>query len=285
MGEADRKELIDFLYADHERVASFVSQLSGLGILKGYEREFDKEKARGKEGGLKIGGIGGSASSDTSWHRGIRETYDPLWETSVSLVKHVEQAQALRQPKLEVGELVCVGGDLFALDLAFIKGLMKAESMAEFVARGSDDKKERPSKKSNTKNVSKNSEQYKNAQVIVEYMKTVPLDIQLMIHAHDSVFSFNIKREYLNIHQSDIPLKFPFQISGRWSIIGVVDAAPEDHIAGAIAMGDNIEAMYPSLAQPFIQLIGTSAVAFGRNMKAFGLNPLAVYRRVSMPGL
>lgn len=272
-------DLIDFIYADHERVASFVSQLSGHGVLKGYERQSDKEKGKSKEGSAKLGGFGASAAADTSWHRGIRETYDPLWETSVSLVKHVEASQVLRVPKIEVGQLVCVSGDLFALDLAFVRELMDAESMTEFIARGTN-KSEDSIPKAQPKRVSKSSEEYKNAQVIVEYMKSIPLDIQLMMHAQESAFSFNIKREYLNLHRSDIPLKFPFQISGRWSIVGIVDAAPEDHLAGVISKGDAVDTLFPALAQPFIQLIGTSSVMFGRNLKAFGMSPLAIYRRV-----
>jgi len=279
-----KPSLLDFLYSDHERVASFVSQLSGIGFLKGYERQSDKDKNKAKEGSLKVGGVGGSASLDTSWHRGIRETYDPLWETSVELVQHVEKQQALKVPKIEVGQLVCLSGELFALDLAFVRELMNADSMAEFIARGSQDNTEN-STHQKKKHVNKNSEEYKNAQVIIEYMKSIPLDIQFMMHASNSSFSFNIKREYLNLHQSDIPLKFPFQISGHWSIIGVIDAAPQDHIAGVIAKGDVVESMYPALAQPFIQLIGTSGVMFGRNMNAFGLSPLAIYRRVQGVGL
>ena len=275
--------LIDFLYADHERVASFVSQLSGMGVLKGYERQSDKQKTNKKEGGVDFGIIKGGLGSDTNWHRGIRETYDPLWETSVSLVRHVESTQILRQPQIEVGQLVCISGKLFALDLAFIRGLMDAESMTEFIARGAknDDLNTR---NQSQKKINKSSEEYKNAQVMVEYMKTIPLDIQFMMHAMERAFSFNIKREYLNLHQSDIPLKFPFQISGTWSIVGVVDAAPEDHISGTIALGEKINSLYPALAQPFIQLIGTSSIMFGRNMQAFGLSPLAIYRRIQALG-
>lgn len=253
-----------------------------MGVLKGYERQSDKQRTSKREGGLDFGVIKGGGGSDTNWHRGIRETYDPLWETSVSLVRHVESAQTLRQPKFEVGQLVCITGQLFALDLAFVKGLMNAESMTEFVARGTQDagaenRKQIPMK------VNKHSEEYKNAQKIVDYLKNIPLDIQLMMHAGGHAFAFNIKREYLNLHRSDIPLKFPFQISGSWSIVGVVDAKPQDHVAGTIALGAAANNLFPAMAQPFIQLIGTSAVMFGRNLEAFGLSPLAIYRRVRTP--
>jgi hypothetical protein len=104
-----------------------------------------------------------------------------------------------------------------------------------------------------------------------------------MMHASDKAFSFNIKREYLNLHRSDIPLKFPFQISGSWSIVGVVDAEPQDHLTGTIALGEAANNLFPALAQPFIRLIGTSAINFGRNLQAFGLSPLAIYRRIRTP--
>ena len=153
--------------------------------------------------------------------------------------------------------------------------------MVEFIARGTNDDKQAKTHKK----VTRNSEEYKNAQVIIEYMKSIPLDIQFMMHAEKCAFAFNIKREYLNLHQSDIPLKFPFQISGTWSIVGIVDAAPEDHIAGIVSKGAAANSMYPTMAEPFIQLIGASAIMFGRNMHAFGISPLAIYRRISGLGV
>ncbi len=84
--------LLDFLYADHERVAPFLSQINAFGAPQSSEETGAKSRKSGKEAGLNLGPFSGKIGDETDWSKEVRLTYDPLWTNSLTAmsarVKH-----------------------------------------------------------------------------------------------------------------------------------------------------------------------------------------------------
>ena len=97
--------MLDFLYADHERVASFVSQIEGVGNLVGYERNYEKERT--DEGKLKasIPIVSGEKARSVSYNRNLRQEYDPLWINSKKLVEAVAENSNNSENNFDYGKL------------------------------------------------------------------------------------------------------------------------------------------------------------------------------------
>lgn len=105
--------MYDFLYADHERVASFLAQRSGIGALVGNEEVASKAKSSGKKAGLNLGAISGSAEGGLNWSKDIRLAYDPLWMNSTKLIELVkEESEAENSAHHDYGQLLTVSGKL-----------------------------------------------------------------------------------------------------------------------------------------------------------------------------
>ena len=101
--------MYDFLYSDHERVASFLAQQSGVGALVGNEETATKSKLNAKKAGLHVGAISGSADSGLNWSKDIRLAYDPLWMNSAKLVELVSrEGSEIKSGKYDYGQLITI---------------------------------------------------------------------------------------------------------------------------------------------------------------------------------
>lgn len=268
--------LLDFLYADHERVASFLAQIEGRGSLKESATAGTQQSKEGKKAGLKLGIAEGNLGSEREWGKEVRLTYDPLWANSRKLIDYFEKEQDLSE--FTLGQLRVITGNLIAYDFSAISSMMNAESMVDFIARGvsgNDDDHSRKKPQSL-------AEKKKEAVVIRELMRGLPLGIGFILVSETSHFWFSVKREYLSLYDLDIPFKFPTHVSGIWSVLGVIDALPSDHVEGLQrVIQKNIDGLMPSMALNMMQITGAIVGMFGRPLPAYGLSPLVVYREVN----
>jgi hypothetical protein len=270
--------LLDFLYADHERVASFLAQLYGAGAPKETERTASKGKKTQNKGSLKLGLAEGELAGERDWAQEIRSSYDPLWSNSQKLIEHVQEGGSSAETSdLDIGQLKIFSGKLLAYDLSSITPLMNADAMEDFIANGISDDVE----SSGRSNKARNAEKKKEAAVIREFLRALPLGIGFVLVTDRFHFWFSVKREYLSLYDLDIPLKFPTHISGTWNVLGVVDALANDHVEGlASVISRNIDGLIPSMVINMMQLTGATAGLFGRPLQAYGLSPLVVFRRI-----
>lgn len=274
----DAPILLDFLYADHERVASFLAQLYGIGAPKETEQSATKGKSTNRKGTLSLGAIGAGAANEREWGQEVRQTYDPLWSNSRKLIEEVQERRGTDQQKLNLGQIRILSGTLLAYDLSSIPSLMNSEAMEDFIAAGVQDDESMANRSATVKR----AEKKKQAAVMREFLKALPLGIGFVLVTDDGHFWFSVKREYLSLYDLDVPLKFPVYVSGVWNVLGVIDAAPNDHVSGLEAIiARNIDGLMPAMVFHMMQLTGATAAMFGRPITAYGLSPLVVYRGVT----
>lgn len=269
-------KIFDFLYADHEKVASILSQLEEDGLPK--ETSIRAQRAKVTKSGFsaKLGGIGADYSTGRGLQYEVRQTYDPLWQNSRRLIGRLETTNNTAEPSL--GQLRILEGQLIAFDQSVLSKIMSAGSMKDLLASsmGTNDSVEKRYKKSL-------SDKKKEADIVQTYIAGLGLSVQFVLLASQTGFWFNINREYLYLNETDIPLKHPINISGSWKVVGIVDALPHDQFdlshLEPLGADDHIPAMISHLGE----LIGITAVMFGRKSSSYGLKPLAIYRQITLP--
>lgn len=269
--------MIDFLYADHERVAALISQIEGVGALTGYERISGKSKS--SEGTAKgtLGPISGQKTRASDLNRQLREEYDPLWTNSKKFVDLVEEKAAESESnRPDYGKLIMATGKLVAVDQKLFNDLLKSEAIAEQIAEGLEaSDKERSAKV-------QREERKRLADIIVSFTQALPLGVIFILFSEDNVFWFNVKRDFLQIQDLDIPLKFPIEIGGRWHVSGIVDALPGDYVTlggGELERFGEKKILSGSttiLTQVIIPFVGL----FGRPADVYGLSPVTIHREI-----
>ena len=217
--------MLDFLYADHERVASFLAQQSGIGALVGNEETASKSQSSEKKGGLNVAMASGSATGKTDWSKDVRLAYDPLWMNSAKLVELVQgNEESGAQKKYEYGQLRTISGKLICLDQALFSNLLKSPAIVDQIASGMREEEDSP-----RSSKVKAKERKDLADVLREFINSLPLGVVFTLFDGKEAFWFNVKREYLQLQALDIPLKFPVQIGGTWHVTGIIDALPQDY--------------------------------------------------------
>jgi hypothetical protein len=280
MDQATPNPLLDFLYADHERVASFLAQIQHAGVLRGAEETAGRGEKSTKEGGLNLGPLHGGLSGEQDWNREVRLTYDPLWSNSRKLIEHIENnATTDGTSFVGLGQLRILSGQLLAYDLSSLTSLMNSEAMDDFIAGGISDQPHMEGRSPKAKSDLKKRE----ASVIRSFLATLNLGVGFVLVTEEQHFWFSVKREFLSLHSMDIPLKYPAHISGNWRVLGLIDAMPNDHIEGLQpVLAKGIDGLMPNMVVQMMQLIGVIVGLFGRPLPAYGLSPLVVYRQVSI---
>lgn len=274
--EPARDALLDFLYSDHERVASFLSQLAGSGALKASEAMGTKIKTHKQKGAFAAGLISAGLEGDRSWKQEIKETYDPLWVNSRKLIDEIyERQSSVRKESIDIGKILILSGTLLCFDYTILNALMSADAFEDLIATSVND--------SDAGGKSKNGfrEKKKLASVLRGLLQSLPLGMGFVLVTEHGHFWFSVKREYLNLHDLDIPLKFPLHISGKWEVLGIVDALPNDHVEGIQSViNKQIDGLMPPMVFNLMEMIGTITGQFGRPLQAGGISPLIVYRDV-----
>lgn len=270
--------MLDFLYADHERVASFLAQRSGIGALVGNEETASKAKKSGKGGKLNLAAATASAQNEQNWSKDIRLAYDPLWMNSTKLVELVqgESASAACESH-DYGKLLTVSGKLLCMDQALFSNLLKSPAVVNQIAGGLKDENSQRSSKIQEK------ERQNLAEIIREFVNSLPLGVVFTLFDKDNAYWFNVKREYLQLQSLDIPLKFPMQIGGTWHVTGVIDALPQDFGEFASQLGSYGDKLLVSQALPIItEMVIPIVGMFGRPADAYGLSPVTIHREVAI---
>lgn len=270
-------ELIDFLYSDHERVASFLAQINGLGSLIQNEEKSSKAKSDSKKGELKAGFLSGGAGQNIDYQKEVRLNYDPLWSNSRKFIDFIRESGAENKKNSDVGDLVILNGKLLCYDLSALTAMMNSDAMIDFIAAGIEDRDEFHGRsKKAIEEIKKNE-----ASVIRSLLKELPLGLGFVFVTDAAHYWFSVKRDCLSLRDLDVPLKFPAHISGEWNVIGIVDAKSNDHINGLEkVMKMEIDGLLPAMPLNMLQLVGVISGMFGRPYTACGLSPLIVFREV-----
>lgn len=267
--------MLDFLYSDHERVAALMAQIDGVGAQIGYGRTYQKEKQKGKSIDIELPLISGGLSSGSNLNKELRQEYDPLWTNSKRLVEIINDKSDAITAEFDYGDLVSVRGRLLCLDQGFINQILKSDAIIAKISEGIDvDNPQRSPK-------GLRNERSEMAKLVRDFIQSLPLGMVFILLSEKDAFWFNVKREFLQIQDLDIPLKFPVSIGGEWSVTGIIDALPQDH-ASALnnmsEMGD--KRVFPQALTMITQLIVPLLTLFGRPGDAFGLSPITVHREI-----
>lgn len=271
--------IFDFLYSDHERVASLLSQIEGMGDLKSTHQVSAKSTSSEKKGSVGVPLLKGELTNDTGYNKELRQEYDPLWINSKILINKIEKSQRAKSDNnYSYGDLRVISGKLICMDQSIFNALLSSPSIVGQLSQGmtSDENSNRSSKV-------KHQEKKDLAAIVREFLQALPLGVVFTLLAENEVFWFNVKREFLQLQTLDIPLKFPFQIGGTWHVAGIIDALPGDY-----APDEKDYSIYGDkliLSQGFTiitEMIVPLLQLFGRPAGVHGLNPVSIFRQVSI---
>lgn len=296
MARAPRKvdSVYDFLYVDARRIAVFLSQFSEYGHLTSLTRAASESSST--SGGVNV--VAAKLDTGTSAQTNLTRQFDPQWLAPLSFLDQASQRGMIVRDLAEarIGQLALVSGRLAMFDLGIMRSAWgidaikdaiiqqasneaagSAESNAHQMSRNERQRLERERKVAVTKEIGAN----------LEMLKLLPHTIQTSIRTKEIEIWSSLPEENLIVPASELLIKHGHVVAGEWTMVGVVDAFPDQPIPTVEADADQfvtfaLAAMsLGALWQMIAALAPIARMALGRPQTSFGMTPLLIFREVS----
>ena len=268
-GPSEKSSVYDFLYHDPRRIASFLAQFTQHGHVESLSRSestaeatTDKSVLTGRAGVPAVGSVGGSGETTTSESKeeALTTTYDPLWANALALLDHLTQHELIHRDitRASSGQFVLTQGELDIVNLGTLRAAWAENPIRKLVFSGSMSKGERAQMDAG-----------------FSFIKLLPHSIQAVLRGEIAVWCC-LRSDGMTTPADDLLLKHGATVSGRWSLLGILDALPdsaapaEDPPVGPEGnMGTVMRALAP-----------TAREVLGRPPDHYGVTPVLILREI-----
>lgn len=268
------ESIFDFIYLDNTKIRSFYAQLTGSGAItsrKNTSATSDDSTAEFS------GSIPAVATAKSTFKNTAGLGSEDIFDASVTMPREMidrldELGFVNRDIDPEIlGNLLLIEGRLSIVDVSVIKGFI--EPTANFMASSM------PNTTSSHKK--KKDEFNKLMTPMLQFIKEVPYALEgklLVDTGHtgendiplcDEIWMTLSRSEMIN-SAHDINFKHGEFMSGKWYVLGVLDAVPFD--------GFTYHTEKNELRDLISQTTGMLKEQFGRPNNAFGMTPIAIFR-------
>lgn len=299
MGQ-DRKEadsVYDFLYIDSKRIALFLSQFGNYGHLTALTKTSTDTKTVDGKVDIKLASMGSHETGQT----GLSKQYDAQW---VAPLTFLDEAAARNMIERDIsaagfGNLVLASGQLEVRDLRMIikafnlpsmKALLQSTNQEPPVGDHRDRRERRRDRHSKQDAPMRESAEQAFG---TDFMTLLPHGTQAILRGQRDHVWCGLKEDCLITSTSELFLNHGVKIPGRWNILGILDARPDD-VAGPpeqqfeaakSAMPNDSSGLFTLVTQGFGGFIdGIAPLArmmLGRNSTSYGITPLLIFREIT----
>lgn len=278
----------DFIYQDVRRIGSFLAQFDEHGVrqlVKATETAGRTEVTRTAANGsitLPLVGAGGgtldlSNSEDT--RDAAEYTFDPLWTNARRLLDYLTQHDLLNKDvwTTTLGSFIQIEGGLSVIDPNLAKPIIKVKSIKEMIRKNVVAGLDGPMPARN-----------KLFDAFVDLIDVTQSSVQAHLNGENFTAWCTLAETALSIPSSDLALKHGSFVPGRWTLIGILDAFPDQKADPTPENPEpkTVDDVVAEFAGTMIgtmtaQIIGVSRELVGRPRNFFGVTPLVIFREVS----
>lgn len=279
------ESLFDFFYLDNTKISSFYAQLSGNGAIssiKQAHKKIDIIQAEGTVGlpAVTGGRIGGSNTADTSSER----QYDAQNIMPTEMINRLDELGFIGKTleSKNLGRLVLLQGNLGVVDVGMIKEMI--EPAINFYYRELQSKINQVPNKVDKAEFQAELKELKDVKTdLIQFAKSVPFAIQgrFLVHNNDKNENEQIEcdevwmtlnRDELVSPTNDVNFKHGEFITGKWYLLGVLDALPFDDI--------NYNRETTQIDDAIKTIVNGLREFVGRPKTSFGITPIAIFRNI-----
>lgn len=295
--EQTTDSVFDFLYHDGRRIASLLSQFDPSGHLTQLSHGKSAERGKQSSSTADLTGNAGIAKYENknaeavtaSSREDVLRVYDPTWTNARTLLDLLDERGAIRRDLLsaKIGQIVLVTGQIAFYDLELLSRMWGLPSVKKLMTKGVPDTPQLSSAQKRTAEGKRLSEAFaklradaqNNLALAQDMLPIMPHSVQLRVYSAGGDLTWGVlRREGMVMEGSDVVLKHGLSVPGVWSVLGILDAAPDDPSGNNRQQAPNGSEMLAKLYEAMAPAI---RVMLGRPTEAFGITPLLVFREVT----
>lgn len=287
-GDQSTDSVFDFLYYDARRIASFLAQFDNSGHLTGIVQNETAQRSKQSTGTLKASGgvLLAKASGEhshvtgSSYQRESQRVYDPTWANARAFLDHLAEHGLTNRDigAAGIGQFVLSTGALSISDLQLMHKTWQLPSVKKQMRAGipvpAGNRKDRRKGEA----MGLNQPTMDGLELFWDMVTILPHTIQARLKGDVELWC-SLHQEGLSVEASDITLKHGTNIPGDWSVLGILDARPDNRAEsdGLVDFGDGSE-----MAVNMMGIIAPIAQnLLGRPKRCYGVTPLLVFREIT----
>ncbi|PHM40477.1 DUF6414 family protein [Xenorhabdus szentirmaii] len=290
-GSQDTGSLYDFLYLDKDRIYSIIAQLNDNGVLKTLkqtngDRNTDSSEldVTGEASAMLLKAKGGAKKKLTEeLHESLELTHDTTWSLPLQLLDLLSESEYIKQgtDNSRLGSLSLLQGYIKVFDVTTLKQSLPLLAQFTSLQEATHSPTLPPKAKKNSKKKDINDMEMSpgiTLGMMNQFLSMVPDSLQINFYENSNNQSWMaLDKGSLTINSSDLSLKYGSNIPGKWYVLGIIDALPDDSEGGH--KFKNYEEDGELKSGLFI-MIDQLRNLFGRNPHKYGVTPLIIFRKI-----
>lgn len=256
-------EIYDFLYVDRARISALYAQLFPQGLLTTVKTTAQQSFSDTQNLGSDIKVIKAETKSVEGGLESVEQAFDPSWAIPLEVLSRLQTLTLVRSSVrgANLGAIILTEGFLRVIDYASMKELWD------------------PVMRMAGKSMPKGQKgQQMNPAAIVAIMKAIPHSIHAQFLTGEGFLWSSLRPSDLVIPAGDLALKHGGTISGRWKIMYILDAYPDEAKPPDVSGWSGGD-----LTNGVLTAMHAIRASLGRPPHWFGITPLMVFRVVNPP--
>lgn len=299
--ERGTASVFDFLYNDGRRVGSLLAQMDDNGLLTEirHGEKVTRDAVRGGSISGSVFGTGGGiqVTPKAGGEESSERVYDPFWSNARELLDALDDNDLIMRDlkNAGLGSIILLSGEMRITDLTLLRSLWGLQSVRKLMRTGlerngvidrSESRQARRAKgrqKTDTE-VPLPPEQ----EMLLEMLPVLPHSLTVTVGGNTYSGWGNLREEFLVATGADIVMKHGETIPGEWSMLGVLDAQPDEGGQGDVDANNLVDftdasrlidhslvGQFGSIMSPIFRIL------LGRPGTHYGVTPLLIFREIS----
>jgi hypothetical protein len=265
-GSQNTASILDFLYVDRPRLASYAAQLFNKGVLRSTKTQ---DATAGSAGGgvaasaFTLASVNAAARSETRSQ--VEQEFDASHSLPLNVLDRLDELGYI-SPDIKaasLGDLFLIQGKIRFLDYRLLKDCW--DEIYPFTVQQQQQEQGGKLLKASQK------EQMKN---IFKLMKALPHSTELILHHADLMVWTNPNPEHLTVASNALMFSHGSSLPGTWGMLASLDGKPEiQEDFAAMPMVKEFQFAMWQVTEGLRQILG-------RPYAAYAATPLVIYREI-----
>jgi hypothetical protein len=262
--DLESAEIYEFVYVDRPRVSVLYSQLFPQGglltsVKTNAQQTFSDDQNLGSD--IKV--FKAETKSTEGGSEGIEHVFDPTWSIPLEVLSRLQSLSIIHASlkKAKLGSIVLAEGYLRVIDYAGMKDLW--EPALRIAMKNTPKGQKVPSL---------------SVSEMLNMFKALPQSIHAQFLTTEGFLWSSLRPADLLIPADDLVLKHGGAVLGRWKILYILDAYPDDGKPPDVSMWSGGE-----LSNGILSALHGIRAVVGRPVGWAGITPLMIFRAVNFP--
>lgn len=279
--------IFDFLYADVDRLKSWLAQLIEDGVPTGHKRTSQSTATDTSEvsGGMDVnaqasvliakGNVKGAVSGRLGAAEGslsaVERSFDATWSLPLNVLDRLDEEALIERDisKATIGSIVLVSGTPRLFDIKLLQDVWKP---AIGFMTGQE--------KVTHRNKAELTAQKSLFAAIGEVLQAMPPTPQIaMIDSSGRQVWGCVRQEHMVVDASSLALTHGSSVKGTWHVLAVLDATPDDEFDAGQSVPGSAPA-YSQLMESTADVLSAIRNLMGRPNGAYGITPVVIFRGI-----